>query len=62
MPTRDDYLKLAEECALMARTGRWSETRNVWEQMAKLYRYIADCEGGLGALAADPLDRTAGTS
>jgi hypothetical protein len=57
MTMRNDYLKLAEECAIMARTARWPETCTVWEQMAKLYRYLAERAAGIGAPPDDPLDR-----
>jgi hypothetical protein len=62
MPTRNEYLKLAEECAVMARTARSDQTRTVWQQMTKLYRYIAERADGVAAMSNDQLDRPARAS
>ena len=44
MPTSDDHLKLAQECAAMAGGAQWPETRKVWEQVEKLYLALASHE------------------
>jgi len=36
-----DYLRQADVCALMASAARWPETREVWQHVEKLYRYVA---------------------
>ncbi len=42
MSTRDDYLRQAQECAVLARDAQWPETRSVWKQVEKLYLIFAE--------------------
>jgi hypothetical protein len=42
---------------VMARTARTEETRTVWQQMTKLYRYIAEHTDGVAAMSKSQIDR-----
>jgi hypothetical protein len=41
MPTPNDHLRLAQECAALAGRAQWPETRDVWEQVERLCLALA---------------------
>ncbi len=49
MPTRNNYLRQAQECAAMAEAAQWPETRSVWRQMERLYLVLASHDGCVAA-------------
>ena len=59
MPTSEDYLRQAEECAAMARAAQWPETRNVWQQVERLYLVLAQHEDCVAMGIYPPRDRHA---